>query len=227
MAQTPQKMPTAINPQTGERIGWNGQAWIPLGSKAPSQPEMTASLDAIATARGDRDRYRNVVDRLRRFDEINRRTSTGPILADINLPIVGNVGNPIRGAVAAINPKMASDYQQMEAIASELAPAMRIPGSGASSDRDVAMFKAALPGVDKFGSANQAISEDFAQRLAVAQKRLDELEGQFSDRRTVIGQTPPPSRPQQGLPRLTPQQAAQLPPGTRFVGTDGVERIRR
>lgn len=33
--------------------------------------------------------------------------------------------------------------------------------------------------------------------------------------------------PQQGLPRLTPQQAAQLPPGTRFVGTDGVERIRR
>lgn len=220
------KMPTAVNPQTGERIAWNGTQWVPMGQKAPPQPEVTASLDAIATARADRDRYRNVVDRLGKFDEINRRTSTGPLLADIELPFVGNIGSPGRAVVSAINPRMASDYQQMEAIASELAPTMRVPGSGASSDRDVAMFKAALPGVDKFGTANQAISQDYAQRLATAQRRLDELEAQYSGRRSVIGQGNAQAA-STGPRRLSPQEAAQLPPGTRFIGTDGVERIRR
>ena len=27
--------------------------------------------------------------------------------------------------------------------------------------------------------------------------------------------------------RLSPQEAAALPPGTRFIGTDGVERVRQ
>ncbi len=222
-----QKMPSAVNPQTGERIVWNGTQWVSAGQKATPQPEMTASLDAIATARADRDRYRNVVDRLGRFDEINRRTSTGPLLADVELPFIGNIGSPGRLIASAVNPKLASDYQQMEAITSELAPAMRIPGSGASSDRDVAMFKAALPSVDKFGSANQAISQDYSQRLATAQRRLDELEAQYSGRRSVIGSNAAPAPQGGGQRRLSPQEAASLPPGTRFIGTDGVERIRR
>jgi len=184
------KMPTAINPQTGERIAWNGSAWIPMGQKAPPQPEMTASLDAISSARADRDRYRNVVERLGKFDELNRRTSTGPLLADVNLPFVGNIGSPARGIASMVNPRMAADYQQMEAISSELAPSMRVAGSGASSDRDVAMFKAALPGVDKFGSANQAISNDYRARLAKAQQRFDELQAQYGQGRTVINQKP-------------------------------------
>jgi len=42
----------------------------------------------------------------------------------------------------------------------------------------------------------------------------------------------PPAAPQTqagtaGPPRLTPQQAAMLPSGTRFVGVDGLPRIRR
>ncbi len=36
--------------------------------------------------------------------------------------------------------------------------------------------------------------------------------------------TPAPSA---GTDRLTPEQAAQLPPGTKFIGMDGVERVKR
>jgi hypothetical protein len=41
---------------------------------------------------------------------------------------------------------------------------------------------------------------------------------------------PTPVAPQAGTtgpPRLTPQQAAMLPTGARFVGLDGLPRVRR
>lgn len=33
-------MQTAVNPQTGERVQWNGSAWVPMGGGQPAQPQV-------------------------------------------------------------------------------------------------------------------------------------------------------------------------------------------
>ena len=56
------------------------------------------------------------------------------------------------------------ESMQMSAITSRLAPAQRQPGSGSSSDRDVAMFLSALPSIEKEGPANKGIREQYVQQ---------------------------------------------------------------
>lgn len=60
----------------------------------------------------------------------------------------------------------------MEAITARLAPAMRAPGSGASSDRDVSLFLSGLPGIDKEGNVNRNIREQFAGNVAKAEQKM-------------------------------------------------------
>jgi hypothetical protein len=53
------------------------------------------------------------------------------------------------------------DMQAYKAIVSRLAPRMRAPGSGSSSDTDVRMFLESLPGIGKTPGGNELIAQTF------------------------------------------------------------------
>lgn len=69
--------------------------------------------------------------------------------------------------------------QQMEAITSRLAPGQRIEGSGTTSDRDIAMFVKAVPSIDKKGSVNKAIRDNFAAQYEKSKAKLQFLQDYY------------------------------------------------
>jgi len=62
--------------------------------------------------------------------------------------------------------------QEMRAITSRLAPGQRIEGSGTTSDRDIQMFVQAVPSVDKKGSVNKSIRNNFASQYEKSKAKL-------------------------------------------------------
>jgi hypothetical protein len=84
------------------------------------------------------------LDRMRNFGALNRRTATGDFLSK---------------TVPSVSSFFSGDKSNMSAITAALAPREREPGTGASSDRDVAMFVQAVPSIDKEGPVNMAIRD--------------------------------------------------------------------
>ena len=66
--------------------------------------------------------------------------------------------------------------QGMEAITSRLAPGQRIEGSGTTSDRDIAMFIKAVSSIDKKGTVNQDIRDNFARQYDRSKAKLNFLQ---------------------------------------------------
>lgn len=99
---------------------------------------------------------RSVMQDLERFGQINRGQATGG-LTDKLLPNWTTLDG---------------DKQEMLAIQSRLAPQVRPPGSGASSDFEQRMYLSALPGIDKSGPVNKAIRDQYGTNLSSAEKRL-------------------------------------------------------
>jgi hypothetical protein len=65
------------------------------------------------------------------------------------------------------------DMQAYKAIIARLAPRMRVPGSGSSSDIDVQMFLNSLPGLGKTPAGNEIIAQTFD---AMAQAKIKAAE---------------------------------------------------
>lgn len=91
---------------------------------------------------------RTLKDRMGRFQDLSQIQDTGGAL--INTPIIGS-------AMKTFDPELS----EMQSIQSELAPKMRVPGSGSSSDIDVQMFKQATIGPEKPKQTNQNIAKAF------------------------------------------------------------------
>lgn len=91
-----------------------------------------------------------------RFVELNKKTGTGGL--------VDRIG-PTRWAQGVGN-----DYSEMEGITARLAPAMRQPGSGASSDYDGKQFERATVGVDKPSQTNANIAAGLKERAKQLQE---------------------------------------------------------
>jgi hypothetical protein len=150
-----------------------------------------------------------------------------------------------------------SNVQAFGSIVDYLTPRMRVPGSGASSDRDVALFKSSLPSLAGSPEGNAIIMQTVAglARLRMERARVAQewQEGRM-DARTAgerIRSLPDPfaefkswrenaaqreQRPAQGrqpaaettIPRITtPEQHRSLSPGSRYIAPDGSERIKR
>lgn len=81
----------------------------------------------------------------------------------------GGVGDRISGT-RALQTAFSGDRQTMEAITARLVPAMRQPGSGATSDFDAKMFERGTLGLDKKKETNDAIASGF---IAQAQMLSD------------------------------------------------------
>lgn len=90
---------------------------------------------------------------LNEFGRLNRENSTGSVWQQMT---------PDK-ALFRSGPSM-----EMAAIQARLAPAQRQEGSGASSDRDVAMFLRGLPSLENEGPTNRAIREDYESKYNAA-----------------------------------------------------------
>jgi len=127
------------------------------GRNAPGGPVMAdtkTDQEALETARGKARKSLETARMAEQFMQLNSRTGTGGLPSRPVVPLTKAIpGAPLWGDLAASltgNP----DWSQMKSINSQLAPAQRVPGSGASSDMDVKMFKEALPNIDTPGPAN-------------------------------------------------------------------------
>jgi len=110
-----------------------------------SEKILTASDEAAAAAA-------ELATQARRFVEINERTDTG-----------GFTNGPWG---AAIKGNWNDDIKEMSAIAARIAPSLRQPGSGATSDYDATQFKMATIGPDKPREVNRNIANGY---IAAAQ----------------------------------------------------------
>lgn len=137
------------------------------------------------------------------------------------------------------------NVQAFKAAASYLAPRMRVPGSGASSDRDVSLFMKALPSLLGTPEGNQTVIETLGGMAQQRQRRAEiaaqwqrgEINAADADR--AMSALPDPfadfkvrtkgmQQPQAGdLPVMTPEQAAKAPSGTRFKDVNGRVRVKQ
>lgn len=106
-----------------------------------------AELQATIASNGQ------TMDDLNEFGRLNRENSTGSMWQQIT------PDKPL----FRTGPSM-----EMAAIQARLAPAQRESGSGASSDRDVAMFLRGLPSLENDGNTNKGIREDFERKYNLA-----------------------------------------------------------
>jgi hypothetical protein len=151
-------------PQPGERrtrkdgkayAEWNGSAWVEYSvgpaAKLPAQEEIS-----LREARDSAQMMSEVTEQAERFSELNRKAATGPIY---KIPFAEEVASVFKPELA-----------QMNALTARMAPAQRVPGSGTTSDRDLALFLRAIPNTDRMGSANGEITRDMR---AMADKRKE------------------------------------------------------
>lgn len=140
---------------------------------------------------------------LEEFGRLNRENSTGSLWQQIT---------PDKSLFRS-GPSM-----EMAAIQARLAPAQRQAGSGASSDRDVAMFLRGLPSLENEGNTNKGIREDFARKYQTAiekanamQRHLDQY-GNLTDFDSLWAQR---KRPQQGGQPSSPKPTMRFNEQTR------------
>lgn len=144
----------------------------------------------------------STMDDLNEFGRLNRENATGSLWQQIT---------PDKAAFRS-GPSM-----EMAAIQARLAPAQRQPGSGASSDRDVALFLRGLPSLENEGPTNRAIREDYERKYNAAieksnamQRHLDqfgnltEFDAQWAQRKQ-----PKTTQQPQATPATKPVQTEQ------------------
>lgn len=87
----------------------------------------------------------NTAQKAEQFMKVNKHHGTGWGMA---LPFVSDIA-------AA----MSAPHGEMESITSQVAPSLRPPGSGSSSDKDVKFYRRGFPNLDFPGDTNQAITD--------------------------------------------------------------------
>jgi hypothetical protein len=101
------------------------------------------------------------MDDLNEFGRLNRENSTGSLWQQMT---------PDKPLFRS-GPSM-----EMAAIQARLAPAQRQSGSGASSDRDVAMYLRGLPSLDNEGPTNKGIREDYERKYQAALEKANAMQ---------------------------------------------------
>ncbi len=84
-------------------------------------------------------------------------------------------------------PTWGSEKQEMESISARLGPQARPSGSGATSDKDMALYLRSLPGIEKPASVNESIRKEFNTGLTKAEKRLAAAEQYLAERGHLNG----------------------------------------
>ena len=158
----------------------------------------------------------------------------------------------IRAATGITLDPNTDNVQAFKAAANYLVPRMRVPGSGASSDRDVQIFQRSLPSLLGTPGGNELVTQTLGglaqhrkdraeiaaewQRgeitAAEADKKMRSLPDPFATFKKAVGDQrfgAPAGKAtgNENLPRpKTPQEAMRLPSGTKFIDADGNVRTR-
>lgn len=157
----------------GEPVGGGGAVLgVPLPTVTPWQNQTNQKdankVKAAEITRGSKEiekdtdaarKEKQTADAAARFLELNKKVKTGTV-ADKFM-----VGRAVQG--------MGSDYSELESITAKLAPSMREPGSGSSSDYDGKQFERATVGVDKPKATNDNIGRAIIARAQTAQDYVD------------------------------------------------------
>jgi hypothetical protein len=126
--------------------------WRPVQKLGSQDAEALSGMRAAST------RAQNFAGMADQFMALNRKTGTGPIRA-------GGMGELLPSETAA-------NLQAMKAIGARAAPSMRPPGSGATSDKDMALYQSAFPKVTNWGGSNaevtRGLKEDASKTAARA-----------------------------------------------------------
>jgi len=134
------------------------------GYNVAPQSKLTPQEEkALSEARDSANMFADVTTQAQQFGKLNEKSPTGPIYA---LPFAKEIGS-------FFDPNIA----RMQALTARMAPAQRVPGSGTTSDRDLALFLQAIPSVDRMGSGNAGVIDDMN---AITKKR--QARAYFMDR---------------------------------------------
>ena len=83
--------------------------------------------------------------------------------------------------------KELTDQEILRQAMSYMVPRMRVAGSGASSDRDMAFFAQAAPAMENSPQGNLIIANMFKQKMNYDKKRLDMMQSYLKDNRNLLG----------------------------------------
>ena len=175
-----------FNPRTGERVFSSPQTAAP-GTQAPQMPQQDQNApwaglppkraDEVRIREGERVRKEldearlalrsegQTIEKMNQFGALNKRTATGDALS-IYTP--------------GLSSMLSNDTSQMRSLSASLAPRERVPGSGTSTDKDIALFIQAVPSIDKPGPVNQAIREARKAQYQRDNDYLNSKEAYFS-----------------------------------------------
>ena len=191
-------------------------------------------VEAADTARG----FRGQMDILR---EHSRNIGNAGAMANIKQrlgPLATALGVPLDNL---------DDIQAFQSIIEKVAPTMRAPGSGATSDIEYQGFLKSLPQMSATAQGREmilnqlsAIARDSEMRGEVAsrvmngelgRKQADEMLRKLPDVMSYYRQyqATQPKQPAVGATPVkvnSPEEAEQLPPGTRFITPDGRPKVR-
>ena len=169
-------------------------SWVGDGTAAARRPPEAQPVDAGTKTdqdalQGLRDQAGtalNVAQQADRFMALNKTTATGPGAALPVIPFIPKFmgDSPTWGGVLnAGNP----NYQAMKSIASAVAPHLRPPGSGSSSDKDTKTYFEAFPGVGNLGDTNKLISGRIREQSDQAAAKAAFMDKWFSIRGNLLG----------------------------------------
>jgi hypothetical protein len=133
------------SPFENPNLSPRGKSNLVAAEARRSEKILTASDEAAAAAA-------ELARQAQQFIEINQRQETGGFTN-------GPVGSTLKGF-------WNDDIKEMASISARIAPSLRQPGSGATSDYDAAQFKQATIGVDKPLEVNRNIANGY---IAAAQ----------------------------------------------------------
>lgn len=138
---------TVIKKADGTYAIKRGGQWMPAGRMyAGPAPKLEATeRKALGDYRAGAQRAGEVMIDLERFGSLNRQQGSGGVLG---LPV-------IRDIHGMVNPMVG----EMNAITNRLTPGEREAGSGAMSDKDVEMYRSAVPGQGYTGETNKNLRE--------------------------------------------------------------------
>lgn len=169
----PYRGPRRRHRETGAMEVWvEGRGYVPQNSlDRLTAQERQAVLDARDRARGQRE----ALPYLRRFEELNRVQPTGSLGQ-----MIGNTWNlaPLTGD---------AEESEMYRIINRLTPRQRQGMPGAASDRDVAMFRGSLPGLNVVGDANSRIIRNLEREAAESQAYAEFLDWYWPQHGTTSG----------------------------------------
>lgn len=153
-------------------------AWERVGPVKPpklsvqEQKQLQTAREAAVQAQGS-------VRDGERFLDVNRKAGTGEIWS---LPIWFN-GTTLADARSAFD----SNFGEMNALTSRMAPMQRQPGSGSSSDKDVAMFKQSVPNPEFTGPTNTKIVRRLKEEADLKTRYATFLDDYVAQNGTLVG----------------------------------------